>query len=275
MQPIRNILCPVDFSETSEFGLDYAAHLAKALNASIRLVYVRTSIWPEAVQLEHDNVESSADISDRLSAYCEETRHAFGVHCAARLVPSSATLGETLAAEAHESDMIVMGTGGAGTYFRMLFGTDSFHVIQNARRPVLLVPAGCPFTDIGTMAYAHDPDANPIFQIDDLIRLAAGVQSAIKVVHVCREPRSPQMEHRCDILRGAVMARKPRNVEWSFEFIYSDNVARALDGLMARQEADVLALSFHRRPPVERFLTENVVKEIAAVAHYPVLIFWH
>src|SRR5579859_7300670 len=130
MQPIKTILCPVDFSEASEYGLDYAAHVAKLFFADIKLIYVRTSIWPEAVQLEHRSSESDADITNRLSIFCDETAQEFGVHCSHQLIPTTDTLGEAIAQQAKECDLIVMGTDGASNYYEYLFGSDTFHVVE-------------------------------------------------------------------------------------------------------------------------------------------------
>ena len=46
---MKRILCPVDFSNASRNGLEYAGNLAAELMAHVTLLYVRPTIWPEAV----------------------------------------------------------------------------------------------------------------------------------------------------------------------------------------------------------------------------------
>lgn len=274
MSSIKTILCPVDFSEASEYGLDYAAHMAKLFFADIRLVYVRTSIWPEAIQLEHKAIESAEDISSRLAMFCKETEEEFGVSCSNRLMTTTNTFEETLAEQAKDCDLIVMGTNGASNYYKSLFGSNAFHVIEKIKCPILIVPSGCLFKSIRTLVYAYHPETNPIFLIDQLKAIIEPHNIAIKVVHVSEETPSPAVKHRLEILRDAVMVRKMIGKDWSFDSTYSHDVPFALDQYIKSHKADILALSFHHRLLMEKLFTQNVVKQVALVAEYPVLVFW-
>ncbi|MBI1767206.1 MAG: universal stress protein [Bacteroidetes bacterium] len=274
-KPIKTILCPTDFSEASEFGLDYAAHVAKLFFADIRLVYVRTSIWPEAIQLSQNAQESEEDISDRLSTFCRETAEEFGVNCAYQTLTTTNTVEEAIAEQAKECDMIVMGTNGANDNYQYLFGNNTFHVIQKTKCPVLVIPTGYLFKSIHTLVYAHHPDTNPIFLIDQLKTIIEPLNVAVKVVHVSEESPSTTTKHRLEILREAVMARKLKGKEWSFDSLYSQDVAWALDHYMKNHNGDILALSFHHRQLLEKLFTQDVVKQMTMIAEYPVLIFWH
>lgn len=275
MQPLRTILCPTDFSEASEFGLDYAAHVAKLFSAEIRLLYVRTSIWPEAAQLAHNVRESDEDISDRLSIFCRETTDEFGINCSHRTSATTHTIEEAIAEQAKECDLIVMGTDGVKDNYQYFFGSNTFHVIQKTKCPVLIIPAGYLFKSIHTLVYAHHPDTNPIFLIDQLKTIIEPLNVAVKVVHVSEESPSAATKHRMEILREAVMARKLKDKEWSFVSLYSQDVTWALDQYMKNNNGDILALSFHHRQPLEKLFTQNVVKQMTMIAKYPVLVFWH
>lgn len=275
MKAIKTILCPIDFSESSEYGLDYAAHVAKIFFADIRLVYVRTSIWPEAIQLEHAAAESAQDISDRLAAFSKTTSDEFGVNCSHRFINTTNTLEETIADQAKECDLIVMGTNGADNNYKYLFGNNTFHVIEKTKCPILIIPKGYLFKSIRTLVYAYHPETNPIFLIDQLKTIVEPVNIAIKVVHVSEESPSAKTKLKLKILRDAVMARKMKDKEWSFDSLYSHDVAFALDQYIKHHEVDVLALSFHHRALREKLFTQDVVKQITMVAEYPVLVFWH
>jgi nucleotide-binding universal stress UspA family protein len=273
-QPIKTILCPIDFSEASEYGLDYAAHVAKLYFAEIRLVYVRTSIWPEAIQLEHNAEESSEDISNRLSEFATETEKEFGVTCCHKILCTTKTVEEAIAEQAQDCDIIVMGTNGANDYYKYLFGNNTFHVIEKTKCPVLVIPSGRLFKSIRTLVYAFHPDTNPIFLIDQLKNIIESLNIAVKVVHVSEESPSNEVKHKLEVLRDAVMVRKLKGKEWSFDAIHSHDVTWTLDQYMKKKKADVLALSFHHRQLVDKLFTQNVVKQMTMIAEYPVLIFW-
>ncbi|MCA6417176.1 MAG: universal stress protein, partial [Cytophagales bacterium] len=75
---MKKILCPVDFTDVSANGMEYASHLAKALHARLTLLYVRTSIWPEAVQLKNESSKSNEEIQSSLTLFKGEVQKEFG-----------------------------------------------------------------------------------------------------------------------------------------------------------------------------------------------------
>ena len=76
---MKKILCPVDFSASAKEGMEYASHLCKALGASLSLLYVRPSIWPEAVQLAHEENESNESALSSLALFSKEIHQEFGI----------------------------------------------------------------------------------------------------------------------------------------------------------------------------------------------------
>lgn len=272
---VKSILCPIDFSEASEFGLDYAAHLAQLFSAAIRLVYVRTSIWPESIPLEHRAAESAEDISNRLKAFSRETMDEFRVPCSTQFLATTNTLEETLAELAKECDLIVMGTNGADNYYKYLFGSNAFHLIEKTKCPILVVPTGSLFKPIHSLVYAYHPDTNPIFLIDQLKKFIDPIDITIKVVHVSEDPPSAKTNHKLEILRDAVMVRKIKGKGWSFDAVHSHDAAFALNQYFKNHNGNILALSFHHRQLMEKLFTPNIVRQLTMTADYPVLVFWH
>src|SRR5689334_24953523 len=126
---MKKILCPIDFSKASLNGLEYAAQLARILNANLTLLYVRTSIWPEAIQLEQIVHESDQDIQARLELISQEIREEFDIPCHFHLESTTMTVEEAIAANTINMDLVVMGSNGADNYYQYFFGSNSFHVI--------------------------------------------------------------------------------------------------------------------------------------------------
>jgi hypothetical protein len=131
------------------------------------------------------------------------------------------------------------------------------------------------FKSIHTLIYAHHPDTNPIFLIDQLKTIVEPLNVGIKVVHVTEENPSAATKHKLEILRQAVMVRKLKGKEWSFDSLHSQDVGWALDQYMKNHRGDILALSFHHRLLLDKLFTQNVVKQMTMIAEYPVLVFWH
>jgi nucleotide-binding universal stress UspA family protein len=273
---MRKILCPIDFTEPSKHGMEYASHLAKALGASLSLVYVRPTIWPEAIQMAHEEKESNESILSWLSLYSKEIHSEFNIICDYHLIETTNTFEQSVAETAPQYDLIVMGTNGADNSYQYMFGSHSFQVMHDSKCPVVLVPEGYDYKPIGEIIYAYSPKANPLFVTEQLRKLAAPLCANIKVLHILEEKPTSETIRKMEILEEAIKAREPRNVSWSFDFQYAEDVALALDHYIKTDKAgSMLALSFHHRSLMEKLFRENTIKKIAMITDYPVFTFWH
>jgi nucleotide-binding universal stress UspA family protein len=273
---MRKILCPVDFTEPSKHGMEYASHLAKALEASLSLLYVRSTIWPEATHLKHEENESNESILSWLSIYAREIHTAFNIACDFHLQETTHTFEQSVAELAPRYDLIVMGTNGADNSYQYLFGTHSFQVMHDSKCPVVLVPEGYVYQPIGEIVYAYSPKTNPLFLTEQLRRLAGPLGASVKVLHILEEKPSLETVRKMEILEDVIKAREPRNISWSFDYQYADDVALALDHYMKTDKGgNMLALSFHHRSVIEKLFRENVIKKITMITDYPIFTFWH
>ena len=272
---MKKILCPVDFSESSMNGVEYAAHLTRDLGATLTLLNVRTSIWPEAIQLEQEVNESNEALQSKLAAAASEIKKEFGVQCRYHVEQTTDTLEGAISTLANEYDLVVMGTNGADTFYQYAFGSNSYHVIEKLKCPMVLVPITSRYQTLHTLVYAYDPGTNSIFLVEQLKRLTVPLKSSVKVLHISEEKQSEEANHKMEIPEGAIKARVSNATPWTFDFTHADEVGWTLNQYMKMHDGDMLALSFHHRSLMEKLFTENVVKEISMVASYPVFIFWH
>ncbi len=143
MPAIKNILCAVDFSESSERVAEYAATLAKASGAAVACVYVAPSLAeyvgfnvPQAaLDTFVGDVVASADTTmhDFLSAHFKDVP-------VTGLVVTGYPAEEILkVATDRKADMIVMGTHGRTGIDRIIFGSVAEKVVKTAACPVLTI----------------------------------------------------------------------------------------------------------------------------------------
>lgn len=140
--PIREVLCPVDFSASSEAALQWAAAWAAKAGARVTTLHV-VEMPPEAA--DPPLLEYTA-LSDRLA---RDARQALG-----RMIPDAirrlarvdelVTVGRPGAeilrlAEARAADLIVMGVRGRGPVDLAFFGSTTHQVVRRAACPVLAV----------------------------------------------------------------------------------------------------------------------------------------
>lgn len=271
---MKKILCPVDFSATSQEGVEYAAHLAQALGCSITLFHVRTTIWPEARQLDYLAELSDDNIRHLLADWGDELKQQYSIACESYFESATETFEEIVAAQAMHHDLVVMGTHGADSFFSYVFGSNAFHVIEKAKCPVIVVPHGSHYQPLNLIVYAYDPDTNPLFFVEQLKQLTSILGCSVRVLHVEENPKA-DVRRRMEILKEAIKARESKYMKLSFDFQYSEEVSFALNTYMKAHQAEMLALSVDHRTLMKKLFTEDVVKQISLTANYPVFVFWN
>lgn len=271
---MKKILCPVDFSNASKNGVDFAGNLAAQLMAHLTLVYVRPTIWPEAVQLAEEAAQSTEEITEDLKLLSDQLEKEFGITCGIQAVPTTDTIETSISRIGADFDLIVTGTNGADDFFQLVFGSHSYNVILHAMCPVLLIPDNCSYKPMKEIAYAFDPHTNPIFLVDQLRTFAASLGASVKVLHVLDGVKSEENDKKIEHLSQVVMARTYKDIPWSFEGLYGDDVAWTLEHFTVSHKIDALALSYHHRTLMDILFRQNVIKRISMTAQFPVFTFW-
>lgn len=143
MKDIKNILCAVDFSEMSPKVAEYAQHLAKSLQASVKVLYVAPSLSqyvgfhvpPASIENFVGEIVTGAEKS--METFVQENFEA---------IPAEGDVVSGYAAEEildyaqeKDMDMIVMGTHGRKGIDRVLFGSVAEKVVKSAEMPVLTI----------------------------------------------------------------------------------------------------------------------------------------
>ena len=143
---IRSILLPTDFSECGNFGLSYAASLARTFNASLICVHVIEPMVPTVGYSGMTEPMPIADITEQLedSAERELPKIAECEECAGLEIEEVIVHGEAASeivrvAKDRNVDLIVVSSHGRTGLGRILFGSTAEAVVRHASCPVLVV----------------------------------------------------------------------------------------------------------------------------------------
>jgi nucleotide-binding universal stress UspA family protein len=149
LPPIRNILCPVDFSDYSHDTLDEALVLAEKFGAKLFILHVVNERLFHDIERMAGRVRIFDGALDQAKASLEEERAGMLSQLvvevgADRVAPDlKVTIGvpwEKILEEAEGVDLIVMGAKGRGTLTRQLrFGSSAEKVFRRAQCRVLFV----------------------------------------------------------------------------------------------------------------------------------------
>lgn len=146
MKPLSNILCPVDFSDSSRHALRYALELAEALGASLKLVHayhVPHYIQPSLLVWMGTGSRPFWEVAE------EQARTEFDdfmrrVAPGAR-VEKTLVMGDPVATvlslvERDGHDLVVMGTHGRTGAARIVMGSVAERIVRRCPCPVITVP---------------------------------------------------------------------------------------------------------------------------------------
>ena len=148
MIEIRNILCPIDFSDHSRRALDHAIVIARKYKSTVSVLHVYSAALVAAYAPGTPDVPpvvwTSADRDGLLADLARfiETESVPGI-------PVTPVIREGIAAveivkQAAEADLLVIGTHGRSGFERLFLGSVTEKVLRKSACPVLTVPAHAP-----------------------------------------------------------------------------------------------------------------------------------
>lgn len=138
----RRILCPTDFSASSQHAMAFAVSLAKEAGATVTALHV-----VEASDAPYDNRVPGevADLRSRQRAAAERALHDVTDACrSGSAVEEVVVLGRphhqiVRIAEEQAADLIVIGVRGRGSLDTVLFGSTTNQVVRRAPCPVVTI----------------------------------------------------------------------------------------------------------------------------------------
>ena len=154
MIQIRNILCPIDFSEYSRRALDHAVAIARWYDSAITVLHVYSSTPIAAYAPGSPVLESTAltpaDI-EQLTAHTRRFVDAADVgDIPVEVVIVEGNIAAEILSRARQTGLLVIGTHGRSGFDRLVLGSVTEKMLRKAACPVLTVPRAAPGTAPGS-----------------------------------------------------------------------------------------------------------------------------
>ncbi len=139
----KNLLCPVDFSDTSKHALSVAADFAERLDAGLHIVHVYqlpASSYPEGVFDVPDDLESNIEkqLSKKLDDFVKSNCK-LKTNITTDIYEGVTHTQIVNAANDKNADMIIMGTHGRTGVSHALIGSVAERVVRTSKVPVLTI----------------------------------------------------------------------------------------------------------------------------------------
>ncbi|MDH7568908.1 MAG: universal stress protein [Armatimonadota bacterium] len=141
---LRHILCPTDFGDLSTLALAHAARLAERAQARLTVLYADLFLPPREFTAAQADVLARSLQKERAAAERALRRYVaehVPENVAVDTVVATAWPADAILAEAdrRKADVVVMGTHGRSGLNRLVMGSVTERVLNEARTPVLAV----------------------------------------------------------------------------------------------------------------------------------------
>lgn len=295
MIDIREILCPIDFSDFSRRALDHAVRIAQWYDSHITLLHVYNVLPVAAYTSAGDKLPPAPRLcADREALLTSLQEFAAAEAPASVPIACDAAEGDVAAAilakaDALPSDLIVIGTHGRSGFERLILGSVTEKVLRKAACPILTVPANAPdavpLPVFKRIVCAVDFSDCSIRALSYAMSLAQEADAQLTLVHVIElPPEIPVDQH--DSMLGA--RRSLREYIAAAAADRGERLASAVpDSVRAyctvdtvlptgkpypeilrvatEREADLIVLGIHGRGAVDRWFfgstTDHVIRE--------------
>lgn len=286
------ILLATDFAPTSKRSVDFAARLARALNASVLVLYVDALHASESDEIDlksSDPLLSIDWVKEQLEGVARRLR-ALGIEAETRCRYSVAVAATILAvAEEEGVRAIVASKHGTRGMRRFLLGSVSDELLRMAQHPLVLVPHDSDggTGDIRRLLVPIDFSPSTDHQIAEAQRLFPGSDLQVELLHVDEPLPLPllmpesgtlsdlvpslgqeieqQLQRHADVFRRNGAATNTRVVR--------GRPGPCIVDVADESGADLILLARHGHSKVERLLLGSITEHVTRTARTPVLIF--
>lgn len=265
---MKTIVCPVDFSDISENAANYAARIARDMEAELVLAHAQhvpvldVHMPPSTVKDMMD--QQQLDNSRKLDNLAGNIKSAIGGNI--RTWQTFGLVVDMIREIQAESSiyLVIMGTKGASNAFDKWIGTTSSDVMQRCEIPMIIIPEGSVYTGWAKVGYATDFSMESDNAILDFQELIKPFGSALNIIHVSNKKVN------ADEMLAVVRHFEPTA---NVDTIAGEDIAAELNDYVWENELQLIGLKRHKRSFINNLFHKSVSKQLAITSKMPVLIF--
>ncbi|WP_407557457.1 universal stress protein [Winogradskyella sp. 4-2091] len=276
---MKNILLPTDFSDNSWNAIKYAIQLFKDKTCTFHLLNTYTPIiynveyvlgYPAQFGLG-DAIRDAAinnlnELKSRISiTFKENPKHKFNT------VPRFNTLVSGLKEFLIENktDLIVMGTKGATGAQEVLFGSNTVHVFNEIKCPVLAIPANFKYEKPIEILFPTDLDVDySNFKINILKQIAIEHNSRINALHVSTGNDLTFKQINSQLKLESFF----KGISYLFHNYLQMNVTDAINKFQMKEKINLLAMVNNKHSFFENLFFRSTLNKIGFHLNVPFLV---
>ena len=276
---MKKILVPTDFSPNAARAIDYAVQIAKLNQATIYIIHACDNLDTlnmENVQLRREYnkkiTDKAFDNLEMIRRSIEETEQVL-VNIQLYSGPVNDTI--LLAAQEHNTDLVIMGTLGISGIKEAIFGSKTAAVISNTTIPVLAIPLEYDWSPPSKFLLAinhFDEVSDILYPVFDL---AKTFKAEVRLTIFTDEDNIVSSNYLTD-------AREIKFAEDKLRKKYSDLVINAehltgrhfeesINEFIESNQIDLLAMMTHKRSFIGSIFNRSITRKMSYHSKVPIL----
>lgn len=268
---MKTIVLATDFSPAALNACNYAADMAKAINANLLLVNIPDvpKYFTDAPPLISPNeiLLSAEESLDNLQSGLErKTGKTINIKTEVRIGVFFTEL-QKLCDEVHPF-AVVMGSQGKTNTERIFFGSNSVFAMKRLNWPLLAIPIGAKFSGIKKIGLACDfekvPDTVPVDEIEIFTR---SFNADLFVLNTGTTTKhDPEMIFQSGLAQVMFEGMHPK-----YEFISNEDIDEGIIDFCEKNNIDMLIIVPRRHTLSEKLIHKSHTKQMVLHSHVPVM----
>lgn len=276
---MKNILLPTDFSENSWNSIKYALKLFREEPCNF---YILNSYrLPVYTNNEFIVVNTNESLEQNLSDACNEKMDALfekiekkyknPKHSFRRIVEYNFFIDAVKeVVKKNDIDLIIMGTKGATGAKEIFIGTNTGDVINNVKKPILVIPENVAFNEPKEIAFPSDfkvPYKKNVLKT--LLNIAKLHKSVLRIVHIKMDKNEISNEQ---LANKKYVEEFFNTIETSFHTLHNLMLEDALNCFTHSRDIDMIAMVPKNLNFFQKLFFKPKVEEISYHTRIPLLV---
>ncbi|MEO8110690.1 MAG: universal stress protein [Ginsengibacter sp.] len=268
---MKTIILPTDFSPAALNAANYAAEMAKAIDADLLLFhafYLFVSYTEVPLLVDPEELRENAQSS--LDQLKKQLQHKYGnslnIKTEVRMGTFVAEL-ESLC-ESIRPYAVVIGSQGSSAVDYRFFGSQTILAMKQLHWPVISVPQGTRFNTVKKIALACDfENVVENIPVDEIKNLVKDFSAELHVLNInSKKDHDPEMVFESGLLMALLAP-----LQHEYHFITTENIDEGIIDFCEMNNIDLLIVMPKRYNLLDKLMHRSHTKQLVLHSHFPVM----
>ena len=275
---MKKILLPTDFSENSWNAIKYALQLFKDQECNFVLLNTYTPIIYQVEFMQSSSAQLGIidtmkkvsqngldELQEKINSEFNNPKHTFSQISAFNSLTSEI---DDLYSN-NMMDIIIMGTQGASGVAGVLFGSNTIHVIKNAKCPVMAIPSDFSFETPHEILFPTDYEIEyQEAHLKPIIEIAQKHISRVNILHVFIGNGLTSAQEK----NKSILETSMKKVAHLFHDVKNQNVPEAITNFQLRARINLLIMINNKRSFFENLFFKSTINQIGFHLNIPLMV---